>query len=59
MNNHIQEVEHQLSRREFLFKSGLTLGAAALGSLLNPSEALAGDVFKGPHFAPKDKRIIY
>jgi Protein of unknown function (DUF1501) len=59
MKNHIQEVEHQLSRREFLFKSGLTLGAAALGSMLNPLEALAGDGFKGPHFAPKAKRIIY
>ena len=59
MKNHIQEVEHQLSRREFLFKSGLTLGAAALGSMLNPSEAFAGDSMKAPHFAPKAKRIIY
>ena len=59
MKNHIQEVEHQLSRREFLFKSGLTLGAAALGSMLNPSEAFAGDGMKAPHFAPKAKRIIY
>lgn len=57
---HFEEVEHQLSRREFLFKSGLSLGAAALGSLMNPQEAIAQQIQQRlPHFAPKAKRIIY
>ncbi len=58
VKEHIQDVERQLSRREFLFKSGLALGATALGSMLNPLEALAGNTI-GPHFTPKVKRVIY
>ena len=43
------------------------LGAAALGSLLNPTRLLAGGnglnntggILGGPHFAPKAKRVIF
>ncbi len=57
---HIQAVEHQLSRKEFLFKSGVGLGAAALGCLLNPFGSQAADLQQVlPHFAPKAKRVIY
>ncbi len=57
------------SRRDFLIKSGLGLGTAALSQLLNPSAFAAGSPlytptpkFGGlpglPHFAPKAKRVI-
>ncbi len=68
-----REVEHviheQLSRRNFLSRSSLGLGAAALSSLLKDDTAPAdkqrgveGDAAPKvgkPHFAPKAKRIIY
>jgi len=69
--SHCNQYERLHSRREFLSKAGLGLGAAALGTLLNPFEAIANntlqnmgsDPTKGilgsPHFAPKAKRIIY
>lgn len=55
------------SRRDFLSKTSLGLGAAALAGLLNPGVALArslpDDPSKGilgqPHFTPKVKRVIY
>jgi len=57
------------TRREFLAKTGMGLGAAALGSLLNPGEifanstSLPGESGKGimgnPHFPPRAKRIIF
>jgi Protein of unknown function (DUF1501) len=57
---HFQAIDHLLSRREFLFKSGVGLGAAALGTLLNPMEASAQQMHDIlPHFAPKAKRVIY
>src|SRR5262245_39106242 len=43
----------QLSRRAFLIRSGLGLGAAALGSLAR------SDVLKKPHFEARAKHIIY
>lgn len=49
------------SRRHFLKRSTIRLGAAALSSLL-PAHLLAGDKADPsglPHFAPKAKRIIY
>lgn len=63
-------VHQQLSRRNFLSRTSLGLGAAAMASLLNADSLTAG---KGvptpsdepsaplgkPHFAPKAKRIIY
>jgi len=58
------------SRREFLRKTGLGLGAAALGTLINPMDAVARGIntqstdptqgiLSSPHFAPKAKRVIY
>jgi hypothetical protein len=61
-------IQDALNRRTFLQRAGLGVGAAALGSLLNPenlSAALTNAVAKNgglpglPHFAPKAKRIIY
>ena len=54
------------SRRDFLSRTAMGLGAAALGSLMNPLSALAGDdnqrikgILAQPHFPPRAKRIIY
>ncbi|MGF1582737.1 MAG: DUF1501 domain-containing protein [Gemmataceae bacterium] len=57
------------ARRQFFFKSGVSLGSAALASLLMQSEAGSSearpqaDANPGlpnlPHFAPKAKRAIY
>jgi hypothetical protein len=62
-------IQDALNRRTFLQRAGLGVGAAALGSLLNPeflSAAITDAVAKKngglpglPHFAPKAKRIIY
>lgn len=46
-----------LSRREFLTKTSLGLGAVSLASLMNPSSLFA--LGNQPHFVPKAKRIIY
>ncbi|HKS36981.1 MAG TPA: DUF1501 domain-containing protein, partial [Verrucomicrobiae bacterium] len=53
-----------ITRRHFFGRSAVGLGAAALGSLLNPGlfSAGASDAASGfgkTHFAPKAKRIIY
>jgi hypothetical protein len=67
----MDELSLQLCRREFLFHSGLGLGAFALGSLLNegaraatgspdPRRAPAGPLAARPqHFAPRARRVIY
>jgi hypothetical protein len=58
------------TRRQFFGRAAAGIGVAALGSLLNPSlfaaagnrsgtEAGAVGARKGPHFAPKAKRVIY
>ena len=50
------------TRRDFLNKTSLGLGAVALAGLMNPLKALgihAGDPILGPHFSPKVKRVIY
>ncbi|MBI2924159.1 MAG: DUF1501 domain-containing protein [Verrucomicrobia bacterium] len=62
-------VEHKLllTRRHFFRRTATGLGAAALGSLLNPgllsswaAEATPGRGALGkPHFAPKARRVIY
>ncbi len=61
MQDPIQEITHQLSRRDFLKGSVLGLGAAALGSMLNTGRATAMEGGRDllPHFVPKAKRIIY
>ncbi len=51
-----------LNRRTFLTQTGLGLGAAALGSLLE-TDSLAGSQPMGlanlPHFSPRVKRVIF
>ena len=56
------------SRRDFLTKTSLGLGALSLGSLMSPTDAYGNSNFlnlldsnkqKLPHFAPKAKRVIY
>lgn len=49
------------SRRDFLSRTGLGLGAAALAELLGPGKAAAATpgLPDLPHFAPKAKRVIY
>jgi len=51
----------QLTRREFLGRSGTGLGLAALAGLLPRDSALAASGLPalGAHFAPRAKRIIY
>jgi hypothetical protein len=54
----------RLNRRMFLARSGLSLGALALGSLLghdSARSATAGDAPAGglPHFPAKARRVIY
>ena len=59
MNHHHHH--KQLSRKDFLTKTVLGLGALSMSSLLNPLEAFGSSIgpFTGPHFAPKAKRIIF
>src|SRR5207247_1182433 len=49
------------SRRQFFRRSGLTLGSAALASLLRENLGAATNPLaaKAPHFAPKAKSVIY
>jgi hypothetical protein len=54
----------QINRRTFLARSGLNLGAMALGTLLGREAARAAGPAVGglpglPHFPPKAKRVIY
>ena len=63
----IHEQKLLLTRRHFFGRMATGVGAAALGSLLNPGlfAALGGEAEKpkgplgAPHFAPKAKRVIY
>src|SRR3954465_13335406 len=50
-----------LTRRAFLQRSGVGFGMLGLAGLLGQSRALFGDepAARGPHFAPKAKRIIH
>lgn len=63
---HCGNYEQQYSRRDFLNKTSLGLGALALGSMINPNQLFAGSgtdplngIMGAPHFAPKAKRVIY
>ena len=50
------------TRRDFLNKTSLGLGAVALAGLINPLKTFAesgSDHIIGPHFSPKVKRVIY
>lgn len=58
----IREKQLLVTRRHFFSRAATGLGAAALGSLLNPSifaNAPAGGSLGQTHFAPKAKRVIY
>src|SRR5204862_8239857 len=65
--NPLREHELLINRRHFFGRTAAGLGAAALGSLLNPSlfsafgaePDTAQTILGKPHFAPKAKRIIY
>ncbi len=54
-----------INRRDFLNKTTLGLGGAALASLMQPtalfgkSSSSLSDTIGSPHFAPKAKRVIY
>ena len=61
-------VNYSMNRRDFLGRTTLGIGGAALMSLLNADAARAAvpavaNPFKGvmdaPHFAPRAKRVIY
>src|SRR4051812_16075320 len=56
------QVAQQVNRRLFLKRSGLGLGAFALGSLLGRDRARASADVGGPaglpHFPPKAQRVI-
>lgn len=53
--NLIQQLQASQSRRTFLNRSGMGLGAAVMGSLCPRSSSAA----MAPHFAPKAKRVIF
>jgi hypothetical protein len=70
--DHHHHTPRPQTRREFLAKTSLGLGAAALGFLVNPllaepgrttTRAAAGGpgggILGAPHFVPKAKRVIY
>ena len=66
-NDHHHENKNY-SRRDFLTKTSLGLGALSLGTLISPVNAygqsdflnlLESNKMKLPHFVPKAKRIIY
>ncbi len=74
-SNHpdLKNVEAKIDRRNFLTKTSLGLGAAALSSLLGTSKLLGSSASENPfvsmnalgglgdlpHFVPKAKRIVY
>ena len=57
----ITERKLLLTRRQFFGRTAVGIGAAALGSLLNPGLLAAADpgILRKPHFTPKAKRVIY
>ncbi|WP_242156300.1 DUF1501 domain-containing protein [Aestuariivivens sediminis] len=58
---HDHHHHHPISRKDFLSKSTLGLGALSLASLIHPLSAFGSALNApvGPHFAPKAKRIIF
>ncbi len=64
MHFDIAAQQQELTRRHFFRRNATGIGAAALGSLLNPelfaSESTAGTGgLQSPHFPAKAKRVIY
>jgi hypothetical protein len=65
-DSHCQRYEPQHSRRDFLFQSGLGLGAIALHTLMQPRAAAESAPqphsplrAKEPHFKPRAKNVIF
>ena len=58
MHHHCKDQHGKYTRRDFLTRTSLGLGAAAISNLLSPFSAAAQSGPK-PHYAPKAKRIIY
>ena len=62
MNCNEHQHNDKFTRRDFLTKTSLGLGALTLGSLINPAPVLGNTKnlnTKLPHFPAKAKRIIY
>jgi hypothetical protein len=66
--SHCHNQNKQYTRRDFLTRTSLGLGALTLASFLDPMQLfgqnnaaapLNGGVLGKPHFAPKAKRVIY
>ena len=64
--SHCNQYEEIHSRRNFLARMGMGMGAMALGSLINPVMAAPGSamdptagILGKPHFPPSVKRVIY
>ena len=68
----LDDLKYLSTRRHFLSKTSLGIGAAALASILTPGSALGGSatgrrspddlgggVLGSPHFVPRAKRVIY
>ncbi len=54
------EIGTSSTRRHFLDQFAYGIGGLALGSMLNPTSALAeSGVLAKPHFAPRAKRVIF
>lgn len=69
-DHHCHQYERLHSRRDFLARTAMGLGATALGALINPASLLASPsrsdddqriqgILDHPHFPPRAKRIIY
>ncbi len=68
---HCDHQNHNYTRRDFLTRTSLGLGALSLGSIMDPMGLFGqpnptgggsngmGGVLGGPHFTPKVKRVIY
>ena len=67
MSMHCDHQHTNYTRRDFLTRTSLGLGALSLGSFLDPiglfgksgNPGTGGGVLGGPHFTPKAKRVIY
>lgn len=63
---HCDNTHSNYTRRDFLTRTSLGLGALSLSSLIGPNQlfanneaTLGGGILGQPHFAPKAKRVIY
>ena len=68
MNCNEDHHNKKYTRRDFLTRTSMGMGALSLGGLLGPSPVLGQDMISQmintsgaalPHFVPKAKRVIY